>query len=352
MFTIDPSDQQEAELDLYDNLARISKAPPALTESTEFECQELLSSVTAAQATAEVFEMDDDSWQCGHPAQQRARHGRRGAALFPGTKVAFGPATDNGFYYDYDRPNGSFTDDDLRAIEAKMQEIIAADTPFRARGVTKRRGPRHPRGAGRDLQARAPRAPRGADLGLPPRRLGRPLRGAARAVRRASSKAVQLTTVAGAYWRGDERNPMLQRIYGTAFASQKALEAHLKQLEEAKARDHRKLGKELDLFMFHPWAPASPFFLPRGARLQRLVEYVRHLYVGTGYEEVITPQIFDKELFETSGHLPAYSREHVHRGHHREPREGEAARSRRRAPKDATSAATRWARPSASASSP
>jgi len=119
--------------------------------------------------------------------------------------------------------------------------------------------------------------------------------------------AVKLLSVAGAYWRGDEKNPQLQRIYGTAFPSQAALDAYLKQLEEARARDHRKLGKELELFTFHEYAPAMPFFLPRGAAIyNRLVDFMRALYVEYGYEEVITPQIFDKKLFVTSGHWDNY----------------------------------------------
>jgi threonyl-tRNA synthetase len=114
-------------------------------------------------------------------------------------------------------------------------------------------------------------------------------------------------SVAGAYWRGNEKNPMLQRIYGTAFPTQELLDHYLKQLEEARARDHRKLGKELGLFMFHEFAPAMPFFLPRGASVYtRLTDYIRSLYVHYGYEEVITPQIFDKRLFEISGHLQNY----------------------------------------------
>jgi threonyl-tRNA synthetase len=121
-------------------------------------------------------------------------------------------------------------------------------------------------------------------------------------------KAVKLTHVAGAYWRGDERNPMLQRIYGTAFPTPEALEEHLKLLEEARQRDHRKLGKELELFMFDEVAPAMPFFLPRGAFVyQRMVDYVRRLYERDGYEEVITPQVFDPKLFRTSGHLGHYN---------------------------------------------
>jgi threonyl-tRNA synthetase len=119
--------------------------------------------------------------------------------------------------------------------------------------------------------------------------------------------AIKLTSVAGAYWRGDEKNPMLQRIYGTAFPTAAALDEHLKALEEAKKRDHRKLGKELDLFMFHEYAPAMPFFLPRGAHVySRLIDYLRGLYAEYGYEEVMTPQVFDRELFKTSGHWANY----------------------------------------------
>ncbi|MFW6050199.1 MAG: threonine--tRNA ligase [Myxococcota bacterium] len=226
--------------------------------------------------------------------------------LFPEAKVAFGPATENGFYYDIDRPDGSFSEEDLRRIERKMEEIIAQDTPFRREEVSREQarellehkkepyklehlerieGPisvyRH--GEWVDL-CEGPHVPSTRFL-----------------------KAFQLTNVAGAYWRGDERNPMLQRIYGTAFASQKDLKRYLKQLEEARKRDHRKLGRELELFAFHPHAPASPFFLPRGARVyNELVGYIRRLYDRYGYEEVITPQVYDNALFRTSGHLPSY----------------------------------------------
>lgn len=227
--------------------------------------------------------------------------------LFPGTKVAFGPATDDGFYYDYDRPSGKFSEEDLRAIEEKMAEIIEADSPFCREVVTREE---------------ARKLLRTLDEGYKLEHLER-LEDPISLYRHGQwvdlcegphvpstgfLKAVKLTSVAGAYWRGDERNPMLQRIYGTAFASPKALRAHLKQLEEAKKRDHRKLGKELELFGFHPTAPASPFFLPRGATVYNLLEaYVRDLYARYGYDEVITPQVFDNELFYTSGHLPSYA---------------------------------------------
>jgi threonyl-tRNA synthetase len=227
--------------------------------------------------------------------------------LFPGAKVAFGPATDNGFYYDIDRPDGSFSEDDLRRIERKMEEIIAQDTPFRREEVS--------RDEARSLlqQKEEPYKLEHLDRIDGPISVYRhddwvdlcegPHVPSTRFLR-----AFQLTTVAGAYWRGDERNPMLQRIYGTAFATPKDLKRYLKQLEEAKKRDHRKLGKELELFAFHPYAPASPFFLPRGASVYNaLIQYIQRLYLRYGYEEVITPQVFDNSLFRTSGHMPAYA---------------------------------------------
>lgn len=232
--------------------------------------------------------------------------------LFPGTKVTFGPATDAGFYYDFDKPNGPFTDEDLGKIEAKMRELIAAATPFRREVVSRKDAEALFEKMGESYKREhIDRLPADEDISL---------------YRHGSAEgewtdlcegphvpttkhlgAVKLLSVAGAYWRGDERNPMLQRVYGTAFPSQKELDAHLKLIAEAKERDHRKLGKELELFMFHEYAPAMPFFLPRGAFVYHgLQRYIRDLYLDYGYEEVITPQIFDKRLFETSGHLPNY----------------------------------------------
>jgi threonyl-tRNA synthetase len=230
--------------------------------------------------------------------------------LFPGTKVAFGPATENGFYYDYDKKGGPFTDDDLRLIEKKMAEIIAQDlrftreavTPDEARALLQRTDETY------KLEHLERLAAAGEQISLYKHGDWVDLCEGPHVPSTRYLKAFQLTTVAGAYWRGVETNPMLQRIYGTAFADKKALEDYLKQLEEAKKRDHRKLGKELELVAFHPWAPASPFFLPRGAAIYHaLVDYVRELYRRFGYEEVVTPQVFDRELFLTSGHLPAYA---------------------------------------------
>jgi len=233
--------------------------------------------------------------------------------LFPGTKVTIGPAIDEGFYYDFDKPGGGFTDDDLRRIEQAMAEVIRADTPFRRAVVSRDEAKRMFSAMGETFKLEIIDAiPPGEEVslyrhGAAPNEWVDVCEGP-HVPSTGYLKAVKLTHVAGAYWRGDERNPMLQRIYGTAFPSLDALEEHLKLLEQARQRDHRKLGKELDLFMFDEVAPAMPFFLPRGAFvIQRMVDYVRELYARHGYEEVITPQLFDPRLFRTSGHLGHYN---------------------------------------------
>ena len=232
--------------------------------------------------------------------------------LFPGTKVTIGPATGAGFYYDFDKPDGPFTDEDLAKIEAEMLTIVEGKSPFRreivsreeAQSLFARLGETYkreiiegiPAAAEISLYRHGAEGKEWVDLCAGPH-----------VPHTGWLKAIKLVSVAGAYWRGDERNPMLQRIYGTAFAAPAELRKHLALLEEAKKRDHRKLGRELELFMFHEYAPAMPFFLPRGAGIYtRLVRYVENLYLEHGYEEVLTPQIFDKRLFETSGHLPNY----------------------------------------------
>ncbi|HEY7112013.1 MAG TPA: threonine--tRNA ligase [Thermoanaerobaculia bacterium] len=227
--------------------------------------------------------------------------------LFPDVQIGIGPPIENGYYYDFN-PARPFTPEDLAAIEAEMRKIIAEDLPIvreempieQAVGIFEKQkdtlkveiakgippGERvtcYRQGEFVDLC----RGPHVASTG----RLG----------------VFKLTHTAGAYWKGDENNPMLQRIYGASFLTQKELDAYLAQLEEAKARDHRRLGKELDLFSFHPWAPASPFFHPKGVVLYNgLLEYLRGEYARRGYQEVVTPQIFDAELFKLSGHYQNY----------------------------------------------
>lgn len=226
--------------------------------------------------------------------------------LYPGTKVTFGPAIEGGFYYDFDRPAGPFSDEELRAIESVMEEIVSKDLPFRRAVVSRDEARRILTELGETYKLEH------LDRIEEPISVYRhgdwvDLCSGPHVPSTRFLKAFRLTSVAGAYWRGDERNPMLQRIYGTAFSTDKELRAHLRALEEAAKRDHRRLGKELELFAFHPLAPASPFFLPRGTVVyNQLVAYMRGLYLRHGYAEVITPQVYDNELFRTSGHLPGY----------------------------------------------
>ncbi len=227
--------------------------------------------------------------------------------LFPDVQIGIGPPIENGYYYDFN-PARPFTPEDLAAIEAEMRKIVGEDLPIErmemplaeavsifekqadalkveiARGIPEgERVSCYRQGEFVDLC----RGPHVASTG----RLG----------------VFKLTHTAGAYWKGDEHNPMLQRIYGASFLTQKELDEYVKRMEEAKEHDHRKLGRELDLFSFHPWAPASPFFHPKGAALYNcLLDYLRSEYASRGYQEVVTPQIFDAELFKLSGHYVNY----------------------------------------------
>ncbi len=238
--------------------------------------------------------------------------------LFPGTKVTIGPAIEEGFYYDFDKPGGGFTDEDLQRIEGVMRDVIKKNTPFRRAVVTRDEAKRMFQAMGESYKVEIIDAiPPDEEVslykhGAPPNEWLDVCEGP-HVPSTAFLAAVKLTHVAGAYWRGDERNPMLQRIYGTAFPSVDALEEHLRLLEQAKQRDHRKLGKELDLVLFDEVAPAMPFFLPKGAYVyNRMIQYLRDLYEREGYEEVITPQAFDPKLFRTSGHLGNYN-ENIYR---------------------------------------
>ncbi len=226
--------------------------------------------------------------------------------LFPSVQIGIGPAIENGYYYDFN-PERPFTPDDLVAIEAEMRRIVAEDNKVERIEMPKDEAIRLFEGQKDALKVEIIR-------GIPDDRVScyrqKDFIDLCRGPHVPSTGKLgvfKLTHTAGAYWKGDEKNPMLQRIYAACFQTQKELDEHLARIEEAKARDHRKLGKELDLFVFHPWAPASPFFLPKGAILYNgLLEMLRAEYRRRGYDEVVTPQIFDVELFRTSGHLANY----------------------------------------------
>jgi threonyl-tRNA synthetase len=229
-------------------------------------------------------------------------------SLYPGTQVTIGPAIENGFYYDFAR-NEPFTSEDLPAIEARMREIVAANAPF-TREVWDRdaaiaffegRGERYKAEIIRDLPASETitlyRQGEWVDLCRGPHMRGTGDIG----------PAFKLMKVAGAYWRGDSRNAVLSRIYGTAWRDQKELDAHLHQLEEAERRDHRRIGREMDLFHFQEEAVGSAFWHPNGWRLYRAAEsYMRRRLDAAGYQEVRTPQLVDRSLWERSGHWANY----------------------------------------------
>ncbi|MHC4600018.1 MAG: threonine--tRNA ligase [Planctomycetota bacterium] len=230
-------------------------------------------------------------------------------SLFPGGKTAIGPATDEGFYYDFDLPR-PLTEEDLGLIEAKMQESMKAEAPFLRQEVSLAEA--RERFAGQPFKlelldgladgetvsiyshgnftdlCRGPHVPHTGWL--------RP-------------DAVKLLSVAGAYWRGDERRPMLQRIYGTAFDSPEGLEAFLKRREEIARRDHRRLGKDLDFFTVSPeFGPGLVLWLPEGSRVRRVIEdFWTEEHLRRGYEIVYTPHLASEEIYQRSGHLEAYS---------------------------------------------
>ncbi len=224
-------------------------------------------------------------------------------SLYPGTQVTIGPVIDDGFYYDFFRET-PFTPDDFEAIEARMREIIARDAPF-----TKEVRSRDDARAFFETKGEAFKVelvdaiPEGQDLKF--YRQGDWVdlcRGPHMTSTGKVGTAFKLMKVAGAYWRGDSTKPMLSRIYGTAFAKQAELDAHLKQLEEAAKRDHRRLGREMDLFHFQEEAPGAIFWHPKGWTLfQTLVAYMRRRLAGD-YQEVNAPQVMDKAMWETSGH--------------------------------------------------
>ncbi len=223
-------------------------------------------------------------------------------SLYPGTQVTIGPVIEDGFFYDF-APAAPFTVEDLPKIEARMRELVKADHKIQRSEVSRE-------DAIRKFSAMGEKYKVEIIQGIPDDHVSIYTQGdwldLCRGPHVPSTrylKAFKLTSVAGAYWRGDEHNAMLSRIYGTAFASKEALEEHLKLVELARQRDHRKLGREMGLYIFDPISPGSPFYLPKGVIIfNALVDYMRRLYRRYGYDEVVTPLIFKNELFNTSGH--------------------------------------------------
>ena len=225
--------------------------------------------------------------------------------LFPGTQVTIGPVIENGFYYDFARKE-PFTSDDLKKIEKKMSEIIDRDVKTKREVWERNKAIAHFKEIGEKYKAEIIESiPQNEELSV--YHHGDTWHDLCRGPHLPSSskigKAFKLTKVSGAYWRGDSNNEMLQRIYGTCWSSKKELENYLLRLEEAEKRDHRKLGKEMDLFHFREESPGAVFWHEKGWNLfQRLIEYMRLKQRNAGYKEINTPELLDKSLWEKSGH--------------------------------------------------
>ena len=233
--------------------------------------------------------------------------------LFPGTQVTIGPVIENGFYYDFARQE-PFTEEDLQKIEKKMSEIIDRDVKTKREVWKRDEAIKHFKKIGEKYKAEIIESiPENEELSV--YHHGDSWHDLCRGPHLASSgkigKAFKLTKVSGAYWRGDSNNEMLQRIYGTCWSSKKELDEYLHRLEEAEKRDHRKLGKEMDLFHFREESPGAVFWHEKGWLLfQRLVEYMRAKQRLAGYKEINTPELLDKTLWEKSGHWDKFG-EHM-----------------------------------------
>ena len=229
--------------------------------------------------------------------------------LYPGTQVTIGPVIENGFYYDFARDE-PFTPEDLPVIEAKMREIIARDSPFTCEVIDRDAAKRLFADKGETFKLELIDAiPEGDEIKIYSQREWLDLcRGPHMTSTGKVGKGFKLLKIAGAYWRGDSTRPMLQRIYGTAWASEEELAAYLHQLEEAEKRDHRRLGREMDLFHFQEEAPGAVFWHPKGwALFQALIGYMRRRQQAWGYVEVNSPDMLDRALWEQSGHWEKFA---------------------------------------------
>ena len=227
--------------------------------------------------------------------------------LYPGTKLAIGPAIDDGFYYDFDK-EGGFSPEDLEKIEAEMKKIVKENLKLETYTLPRAEAIEFLKSKGEDYKVMLVEdLPEDAPISFYKQGDFTDLCAGPHALYTKAVKAFKLLSIAGAYWRGDEHNKMLTRIYGTAFDSKEALEQYLNMLEEAKKRDHRKLGKELGLFAIMEEGPGFPFFLPKGMVLKNtLIEYWRELHNRENYVEISTPMILNQALWLRSGHWDHY----------------------------------------------
>ena len=282
-------------------------ARAALAMRVDGTLQDLSRTVEADASVMFVTRRDPDALELiRHDAAHVLAEAVQG--LFPGTQVTIGPNIENGFYYDFAR-NEPFKPEDFPAIEARMREIVARNAPFEREVWDRDEAIRFFEARGEAYKAELIRDLPGAETITLYRQgdwidlcRGPHMRGTGDV-----GTAFKLQKVAGAYWRGDHRNAMLSRIYGTAWRDQKELDAHLHQIEEAERRDHRRIGREMDLFHIQEEATGSVFWHPKGWKLYRTAEaYMRRRLEAAGYQEVKTPQLVDRKLWEASGHWDNY----------------------------------------------
>ena len=293
-------------------------AKAAIAARVDGELVDIFTPLHRDAAVALVTSRDEDE------ALELARHdfahvlAEAVQALFPGTQITFGPSTSDGFYYDFapTAERGPFTDDDLPLIEAQMRTIIAANKPLRREVWSRADLIARWSAAGESFKAEwAAELPEGEELSVywageagDPTAWMDMCRGPHLAsTGRLDPAAFKLMRVSGAYWRGDQKNAQLSRIYGTGWLNKKQLDAHLVRLEEAAKRDHRKIGAEMDLFHLQAEAHGSVFWHPKGFRIYRELEsYMRRRLDAAHYQEVKTPQIMDARQWEQSGHWGKY----------------------------------------------
>ncbi len=278
-------------------------AKAALAGRIEGKLVDLRARITRNIALQIVTDRDP---QAGEVIRHSAEHVMADAVkrLFPEAQVDAGRADHTEkFQYDF-KTARPFTPDDLAKIESEMTRILAEGAEFTREVVTREEARAYFAGLGEELKlSRLEDIPEGEEITIFRHGAFADLCRGPHVQHTKQIGAVKLLESSGNYWRGDERNPMLQRIYGTAFASQKELDAHLAQVEQARARDHRRIGAQLELFHLDPLSPGAPFWLPKGMALYNgLVGFVRSLYPKYGYQEVMAPQLFRAELFKTSGH--------------------------------------------------
>ncbi len=274
--------------------AKVNGRPVDLQHALESDCAVELVSPNSAEG------LDILRHSTAHLMAQAVQN------LFPGTQVTIGPTIEDGFYYDFKRDK-AFSPEELEQIEKRMQELARANLTITREEMPRAQAIDLFRKMGEDYKVEIIE-------GIPDERVSLYRQGdwidlcrGPHVPSTSAIKAFKLTSLAGAYWRGDSRNEQLQRIYGTAWANRKDLDAYLKRIEEAKQRDHRRLGPALDLFSLHPIAPGSPFFHPKGTIIYNiLIQFIRSLYDRYGYTEVVTPLIYKTDLWKTSGHYEAF----------------------------------------------